>query len=144
MSRIVTAVLILALNAAAQNVEWKTIKPFDAGLDTAKLSEWQSALASLKTSGLLVVRRGSIAYEWYSAASGPDKPHGTASMAKALVGGMSLLVAISDGLISPDDLASKYISAWRSDPLKSRITIRHLATHTSGLEDAEQDEKTYG
>lgn len=70
---------------------------------------------------------------------GPDKPHGTASMAKALVGGMSLLVAMSDGLIAPDDPACKYIAEWRSDPIKSKITIRQLATHTSGIEDAEQD-----
>ena len=61
-------------------------------------------------------------------------------MAKALVGGVSLAVAMSDGRISPDDLASKYIPGWSEDPLKSKITIRHLATHTSGIADAEQDE----
>ena len=68
------------------------------------------------TTGLLVVRRGRIAYEWYAAGWGPDRPHGTASMAKALVGGMSLLVAISDGAIAADDLASNYIPRWRGDP----------------------------
>jgi CubicO group peptidase (beta-lactamase class C family) len=47
---------------------------------------------------------------------------------------------MNDGLISPGDLASKYIPAWRSDPLKSKITIRQLATHTSGIADAEQDD----
>jgi len=60
-------------------------------------------------------------------------------MAKALVGGMSLALAMANGLISPDDPAAKYIPAWRADPLKSKITIRQLATHTSGLQDAEQD-----
>jgi len=127
----------LSLVASAQ-VEWKTITPAQAGLDGGRLTAWQSALAAHKTSGVLVIRRGSIAFEWYSPTSGADKPHGTASMAKALVGGMSLLVAMSDGLISPDDSASKYISSWRIDPLKSKITVRHLATHTSGIEDAEQ------
>jgi hypothetical protein len=34
-----------------------------------------------------------------------DKRHYTASMAKALVGGLSLAVAIDDGLLSQDDLA---------------------------------------
>ncbi|MFQ6044126.1 MAG: serine hydrolase, partial [Candidatus Poribacteria bacterium] len=29
--------------------------------------------------------------------------------------------------------------AWRGHPQKSQITIRHLATHSSGIEDAEQD-----
>jgi CubicO group peptidase (beta-lactamase class C family) len=60
-------------------------------------------------------------------------------MAKALVGGMSLALAMSDGRISPDDPASKYIRSWAADPLRSKITIRHLATHTSGISDAEQD-----
>jgi CubicO group peptidase (beta-lactamase class C family) len=52
---------------------------------------------------------------------------------------MPLLVALSDGRVKPDDLAAKYIPRWKDDPRKSRITIRQLATHTSGISDAEQD-----
>jgi CubicO group peptidase (beta-lactamase class C family) len=132
--------LLLAVmpQAASAVVSWKSITPREAGLDAAALAAWKNALAGSGTSGLLVVRRGAIAFEWYAPDSGVDKPHGTASMAKALVGGMSLLVAISDGRIAADDPASKYIPAWRADPLKSKITIRQLATHTSGIEDAEQ------
>ncbi len=77
--------------------------------------------------------------EWYAPGWDANRPHGTASMAKALVGGMSLAVAMSDGRISPDDPASKYIAGWRADPLKSKITIRQLATHTSGISDAEEE-----
>ena len=47
------------------------------------------------------------------------------------------MVAMQDGLISPDDLADKYVSQWTSKPIKSTITVRELATHTSGLDDAE-------
>jgi len=47
---------------------------------------------------------------------------------------------MSDGRISPDDPASKYIPEWKSDARKSKITIRELATHTSGISDAEQDD----
>jgi len=111
----------------------------DLGLDGAALAAWRQALAGRGTTGLVVIRRGKIALEWYAEGWNADRPHGTASLAKALVGGTSLLEAMSDGLISPDDLASKYIAAWRSDPRKGRITIRELATHTSGIEDAEQD-----
>lgn len=131
--------LLAVAASGAAAAPWRTITPREAGLDTAALTAWKDELARAGTSGLLVVRRGAIAFEWYAPDSGPDKPHGTASMAKALVGGMSLLVAASDGRIAADDLASKYIPAWRDDPLKSKITIRHLATHTSGIEDAERD-----
>ncbi len=110
-----------------------------SGLDEAKLEAWRASLAGKGTTGLLLVRRGATALEWYADGWNADRPHGTASMAKALVGGVSLLAAMSEGRISPDDLASKYISSWKDDPCKAKITIRHLATHTSGIEDAEQD-----
>ena len=132
-------IVTFACLASSQPVPWTTRTPAQAGLDATRLRAWQDALAARKTSGLLVIRRGDIALEWYSDAGGIEKPHGTASMAKALVGGMSLLLATSDGLISADDPAAKYIPGWNTDARKSRITIRHLATHTSGIEDAEQD-----
>ncbi len=100
---------------------------------------WKDALAAQRTTGLLVVQHGKTAYEWYAPGWDAARPHGTASMAKALVGGMSLLLAMNAGRIDPDDLAAKYIPAWRDDPQKSKITIRQLATHTSGIADAEQD-----
>ena len=123
---------------AAEPMPWRQVAPREAGLDAAALEAWRAALEARSTTGLLVVRRGAIAFEWYADGWNADRPHGTASLAKALVGGTSLLLAMSDGLISADDLAAKYIPAWKDDPRKARITIRQLATHTSGIEDAEQ------
>src|SRR5262245_55630306 len=125
--------------AYGQSTEWETISPAEAGLDPAKIEAWRSSLAAHRTTGLIVIRRGRIALEWYAPEWNADRPHGTASLAKALVGGMSLAVAMGDGRISPDDPASRYISGWSQDSLKSKITIRQLATHTSGISDAEQD-----
>ena len=70
----------------------------------------------------------------------PSESRAPHPLAKAIVGGTSLMVALQDRRLQADDPASKYIPAWRADPQKSRITIRHLATHTSGIEDAEQDD----
>jgi CubicO group peptidase (beta-lactamase class C family) len=126
--------------AYGQTMNWKTVMPTAVGLDPVKLEAWRANLAMHHTTGILVIRRGHIALEWYAAGWDADRPHGTASMAKALVGGMSLALAMSDGRISPDDLASRYIPGWSTEPLKSKIRIRHLATHTSGISDAEQDE----
>jgi len=78
-------------------------------------------------------------YEWYAPKHGPEKKHYTASLAKALVGGMSLMIALNDGRLSVDDPAWKHIPEWKDHPLKSKIAIRHLATHSAGVEDAEQD-----
>src|SRR5690242_16598429 len=110
-----------------------------SSLHSQSLNAYRGTLASHHTTGILVIQHGKTILEWYAPDWTADRPHGTASMAKALVGGMSLALAMNDGRISPDDLASKYIPAWRDDPRKARITIRQLATHTSGIADAEQD-----
>jgi hypothetical protein len=80
-----------------------------------------------------------IVYEWYAADHSATKKHGAASMSKALIGGVSVAVALTDGLLALDDSVAKYVPQWRNDPLKSRITIRQLGSHTSGLDDAEED-----
>ena len=43
------------------------------------------------------------------------------------------------GKISLDDPAAKFVPQWENDPRKSQIKIRHLGSHTSGIEDAEAD-----
>ena len=63
-----------------------------------------------------------------------DGKQGTASLAKALVGGLSLAVVLSDGRIGLDDAATKYVPEWKDDPRKSKITVRHLGSHTSGAD----------
>ena len=88
---------------------------------------------------MLVVRHDRIVFERYAPGFDRHKPHGTASLANALVGGVALMVATSDGRISPDDPAHLYVPRWRDDPERRTITVRHLATHTSGIEDAEAD-----
>lgn len=115
-------------------VPWEEAAPQTVGLNRSKLDVLKEALAARQTAALLVVRHGRIAYEWYAAGHGPWRREATASLSKSLVGGMALLVALSDARLRLEDPASTYIPAWRDDPLKSKITVRHLATHTSGLE----------
>lgn len=119
--------------------DWKTATPESQGLSTAKLDALREGLAVRNTAALLVVRNDRIVYEWYAPERSATTRHYTASMAKAIVGGVSLAVAVSDGLIALDDPAAKHIEGWRADARKSRITVRQLGSHTSGLEDAEQD-----
>jgi CubicO group peptidase (beta-lactamase class C family) len=135
--------LLLSCGCPAEDFAWRTATPQKAGIDARKLDAATAEIARRATSALLVVRHGEIVAEWYAPGNGPTTLQGTASLAKALIGGMSLLLAIDEKLISPDDLASKYILEWKNDPRKSRITIRHLATHTSGIEDAEQDDTAH-
>jgi CubicO group peptidase (beta-lactamase class C family) len=116
---------------------WRRASPESQRMGSDRLDALRDALAERGTRSLLIVRRDRIVYEWYASGRDAARRHYTASLAKALVGGMSLLLALADGRMGVDDPACRYIPAWRDDPLKSRITIRHLATHSSGIEDAE-------
>lgn len=125
---------------SAQGFEWQTASPAEHGFSLELLDKAKEVLADKGTKSLLIVRNDQIVYEWYAAGHGVDKLHYTASLAKAVVGGLSLSLALHDGLIFVDTPACLLIPSWKNDPLKSQITIRHLATHSSGIEDAEQDD----
>jgi CubicO group peptidase (beta-lactamase class C family) len=145
MDRIAVLALILSFQtppALAQAV-WETAQPETVGLDRARLDAMRRALDARNTKTLLIVRRGKIVYEWYASDSGLAVRHYTASLAKALVGGVSLMLALNDGRIGVNDPASRFIPAWKNDPQKSLITIRQLATHSSGIEDAEESGKPH-
>jgi CubicO group peptidase (beta-lactamase class C family) len=122
-----------------QQFEWQEATPESQGMSSKKLDLLRDRLAFQNTKALLVLRNDRIVYEWYADGHGAMKAHRTASMAKALVGGLSLGVALTDRRVALDDKAAKYIPQWKDDARKSKITIRQLGSHTSGLEDAEAD-----
>lgn len=105
---------------------------------SSKLDTLIKTLSDKGTKKLFIVRNDKVVYEWYAPGHEDSvSSHYTASLAKALIGGMSLAAAMSDGYITPDEPACNYIHSWKKDGVKSKITIRHLATHTSGIENAE-------
>jgi Beta-lactamase class C and other penicillin binding proteins len=141
------AVGILAVSCAVASpvragtfpVEFPTASPETHGLVSEKLDAIWSGLEQRHTKIFVVMRNDRIVYERYAGGYTRTKPHYTASLAKALVGGLSLMLAIDDGRIDPADPASRYIPQWRDDPAKREITLAQLATHTSGIEDANED-----
>ncbi|GAG46247.1 unnamed protein product, partial [marine sediment metagenome] len=123
--------------------DWQAATPASQGFSKAALDAAGERLQRHHTKTLLIIRNDRIVYEWYAKGFSRSTKHYTASMAKALVGGMSLALALDDRLIDPDHLVAKDIPAWQNDPLKSKITVRHLATHASGVEDAHDPDKTH-
>ncbi|MCI0704539.1 MAG: beta-lactamase family protein, partial [Planctomycetia bacterium] len=130
------ALLGVAGPVVAEPFEWQKATPESHGMSAAKLDALKDELAKRRTRAFLVIRNDRIVYEWFAEGVKADGKQGTASLAKALVGGLSLGVAISDGLIKLDDPATKYIPEWKDDAQKSKITVRHLGSHTSGLSDS--------
>ena len=138
----ITAISILLLfsatfSAAQQRYfDFPTAEPESFNIDIVLLQEHADELFRCGTEAYMIVYKDKIVYERYVPDWNRYKPHGTASAAKGIMGGLSLMLAMHDGLIELDDFAHKYIPQWRDDPLKSKITIRQLGAHTSGLDDS--------
>src|SRR5690606_20328167 len=78
-----------------------TATPEEHGLISEKLDAIWSDLEAHHTTVFVIMRNDRIVYERDANGYSRTKPHYTASLAKALVGGMSLMLAIDDGLIQP-------------------------------------------
>ncbi len=125
--------------AWGQPFEWHTATPESQGMSSEKLDALKDGLAKRKTKAFLVVHNDKIVYEWYAEGHGPNRKQGTASLAKPLVAGLPLALLVSDGKLKLDTPVADLVAAWKDDPRKRKITLRHLGSHTSGLADAEQD-----
>lgn len=133
---VLNLVLFAVESASGQPFSWETATPESQGMASDKLDALRHILAERATNAFLVIHNDKIVYEWYADGHPAEEKRGTASLAKALVGGMSLGVALTDGKIALDDLASKFVPQWKEDAEKSKITIRQLGSHTSGLSDS--------
>src|SRR2546426_210393 len=147
--RVSTATLLLGIRsfcaaitthaAVSPEWDWASASPESQGMITSQLETIWTDLEGRRTSAFLVIRNDKIVFERFASGQSGTTKHYTASMAKELVGGVSLAVALSDGRIALDDQASKYVAQWADDPARSKITIRQLGSHTSGLADAEEN-----
>ncbi len=117
MLRLGVAAAILCA-AVHGEVAWQTASPESTGISRSRLDTVRDGLAARGTKTFLVVRRGKIVYEWYSPDWSASKPHYTASLAKAMVGGTSLLLALNDGLLSADDPAVEVYPCLARGPAK--------------------------
>jgi CubicO group peptidase (beta-lactamase class C family) len=129
----------LSARHAVQEFVWQSATPASQGLSLQALDRLKEQLAASDTKALIVIRNDKVVYEWYAEGHSATAKHYTASMVKAIVGGVSLGVALTDRRLTLDDRVAMYVPEWKADPRKSRITIRQLGSHSSGVEDAEAD-----
>lgn len=118
---------------------WRSCEPEAVGMNSNKLSAaiHYAATPGFKTDGLVVIRKGHIVGEAYFGDFNRETLHVSHSMAKsftsALVG-----IAIDKGLIADVDAKlCEFYDEWDcadAEDLRSRITLRHAMTLTTGLE----------
>lgn len=107
--------------------------PEEVGISSLKLHKWWDTLVQKNTRSLLILKDQKIVFEEYLENSGPTTKEELTSLTKPVIAGMLLILAMNDGFIHPEDYAYHYIPGWESDPMKSKIKIKHLATHNSGI-----------
>ncbi|MNJ41044.1 6-aminohexanoate-dimer hydrolase [compost metagenome] len=116
--------------------EWEAADPAAVGIDPEKFAELDPVIESeySNINGIVIVRKGYIAYEKYDHGSGPDRPHHVASVTKSIISAL-IGIAIDRGCIrSVDqkvlDFFPEYVPNG-ANQLKNEITLRHLLTMTA-------------
>jgi CubicO group peptidase (beta-lactamase class C family) len=119
--------------------EWRQCKPESVGLNSEKLFQAieYAATPAFNTEGLVFIRKGYIVGEAYFGNFKVDSTHVSNSMAKSFTSTL-IGITIDKGLIKGiDEKLCQYYPEWdcnnKSD-FRSRITIRHAMTLTSGLD----------
>lgn len=113
---------------------WATQDPAAAGLDAAKLAAAVDAALAARSRAVLVLKGGRIVAERYAPGWGEDKSLEVASVGKSMVA-VLIAMAMGEGKIkSLDQTAADFIPSWKGTP-KAAITLRHLMSMTSGLDD---------
>lgn len=129
--------LLLASSACGDaSFEWTRADPASQGLHPRALEAWAEGLEAAGTASLLVIRNDRLVLERHALGRSRASQHYVASLAKGIVGGLGIALLRGDGRIELDAPVAAHLPRWRRDPLKSEITLRQLASHTSGLEGA--------
>ena len=115
---------------------WQTDDPQNHDMDPAVLADLDAALPNSSIYSMVVVKDGVIVDEYYQDGYDQNSLYrlnsATKSFTSALIG-----IAIDQGYIgSVEDPLSDYLPQVlaQSDTRKQQITLKHLLTHTSGLE----------
>lgn len=112
-----------------------TLTPAAAGLDPTRLAPVLDTALATNSLSVAVARGGALVAERYAPAYGPDQAREVASVGKSLVA-VLIGMAIADGHIRGlDQPAAAFVPQWAGTP-RAAITLRHLMSMTSGLDDA--------
>jgi CubicO group peptidase (beta-lactamase class C family) len=108
---------------------WKKVSPESLGLNTSAILEHQRLCKATGADSCVVVYRGVIVSEWYSANYAP--PVMAMSSTKSITG-LLIGLLVEDGKLDIEQTVSQYLPEW-SGGLRDRVTIRNLMTHTAGF-----------
>ncbi|HWB61862.1 MAG TPA: serine hydrolase [Chitinophagales bacterium] len=137
--------LLMAVGANGQSfyfpptsgTAWDTMAPSDLGWCQPRIDSLYNYLQATHASGFIILKDGKIVLEKYFGTFTQDSIHQWASAGKSLTSTLTC-IAQQRGLFHINDTVSNILGdGWTScDTMQERqITIRHLLTMTSGLND---------
>lgn len=119
-----------AKQVAAREAGLTRTTPEEAGLNPIELARLVARAKGTRSSALVIVRHGAIAYEWY--ADDGDTRAELASATQAIAG-LAIGALVDDARIaSADAPLSVFFPEWRQGE-KSKATLRHVLSHSTGL-----------
>ncbi len=108
-------------------------------VEPAALERLVTEARETDSDALVVLQDGKLLGEWFFSAQ--RTPVQTMSITKSV---LSLVVGclVEEGKLSLDAPLSETHSVWKDDP-RGRITVRHLLTHSSGLDEGKSTAQIY-
>ncbi len=119
---------------------WETIPVSELDWNTNAIQALKNYLAGKNTKSFMILVNGRIAMEEYFNGHTASSEWEWNSAGKTLVG-MTTGIAQEESLLNINNRVSEYLgTGWTSMPLEKEnlITIRHLLTMTSGIDDSKQ------
>lgn len=117
--------------------EWDTISPKKLGWDEAKLNELINFVGDNNSTAFIILWKGRIVTEKYWRGSEASTSYKIFSASKSIAAFLTGL-AQEQGKLNINDKVSKYLGAgWTHESVQQEdaITIKHLISMTSGLDD---------
>lgn len=133
-------VLLATLNGLVMAAEWpgktwETASPASVRMDADKLAQARDYALTGEGSGC-IVRNGQMIMAWGDQAALYDLKSSSKAIGVTLLG-----IALKDGKVALDDLATKYHPQFATPPEENlatgwpeKVTLRHLANQTAGFE----------
>ncbi|MFS1511574.1 serine hydrolase domain-containing protein [Chengkuizengella sp. SCS-71B] len=116
--------------------EWKTIEPISVGIEPKKLTELEERIKSSykNINGIVVVRKGYVAFEKYYNGYSLLDTHNVASVTKSIISALIGIAIDSEYIKSVDqkvlDFFPEYVTSGEDIP-KRAVTIKQLLTMTA-------------
>ena len=125
---------------AEPGTDWETTPVSEMGWNTGAIQALKTYLAEKNTKSFMILVNGRIVMEEYFNGHTASSEWEWNSAGKTLVG-TTTGIAQQDSLLSYHDRVSEYLgTGWTNMPVdkENLITVRHLLTMTSGIDDSKQ------